>query len=67
VLSIDLGTEMAPAISMAYENSERDIMNKPPRKRTSRLVSWAILAYSYLFAGTILSIGSALAYFSVFM
>ena len=33
VLSIDLGTEMAPAISLAYEPAERDIMKKKPRRR----------------------------------
>jgi len=66
ILSVDLGTELAPAISMAYENAERDIMNKPPRKKGNRLVSWAILAYSYLFAGSIVSIGCAFAYFGVY-
>jgi magnesium-transporting ATPase (P-type) len=51
---------------MAYENAERDIMNKPPRKKGNRLVSWAILSYSYLLAGSVVSIGCAFAYFSVY-
>jgi sodium/potassium-transporting ATPase subunit alpha len=57
---------MPPAISLAYESAERDIMNKPPRKRTTRLVSRSLLAYSYLFAGSFEAIGCIVAYFSVF-
>uniref|UniRef100_A0A914WB99 Cation-transporting P-type ATPase N-terminal domain-containing protein n=1 Tax=Plectus sambesii TaxID=2011161 RepID=A0A914WB99_9BILA len=66
ILSIDLGSELPPSISLAYETSERDIMRKPPRKRNARLVGWSLLAYSYLFAGSIISIGCALAYLSVY-
>ena len=32
VLTIDLFTEMGPTISLSYEESELDIMNRPPRK-----------------------------------
>lgn len=31
ILCIDLGTDMVPAISLAYENKESNIMKKPPR------------------------------------
>merc|ERR1711988_878948 len=31
ILCIDLGTDMVPAISMAYEKAESDIMKRPPR------------------------------------
>ena len=31
ILAIDLGTDMVPAISMAYEDAEADIMKRPPR------------------------------------
>ncbi|KHN88767.1 Sodium/potassium-transporting ATPase subunit alpha-2 [Toxocara canis] len=62
ILSVDLGTELAPAISLAYENAEIDIMEKAPRKRTTRLVSIAMLAYSYAIAGGMVIIGSSAAY-----
>ncbi|CAF3236649.1 unnamed protein product, partial [Rotaria sp. Silwood2] len=45
ILCIDLGTDMLPAISLAYERAELDIMKRPPRdaKRehlaTDRLIS----------------------------
>merc|ERR1719337_79958 len=31
ILCIDLGTDMVPAISLAYENKEANIMKKAPR------------------------------------
>ncbi|TKR73650.1 hypothetical protein L596_020936 [Steinernema carpocapsae] len=63
ILSIDLGTEITPAVSLAYENSESDIMKKPPRKRNIRLVSFTLLFYSYIIAGGMVIVGCTLAYF----
>ena len=31
ILCIDLGTDMVPAISLAYEKAENDIMKRQPR------------------------------------
>merc|ERR1719295_1536679 len=39
ILLIDLGTDMVPAISLAYENAELDIMRRPPRDTSDRLVN----------------------------
>uniref|UniRef100_A0A914WES4 Cation-transporting P-type ATPase N-terminal domain-containing protein n=1 Tax=Plectus sambesii TaxID=2011161 RepID=A0A914WES4_9BILA len=66
ILSIDLCSEMPPAISLAYETSEQDIMKSPPRKRNSRLVGWRLIAYSYIFAGWTVTGGCFLAYLSVY-
>lgn len=66
ILSIDLGSELPPAISLAYESSEKDIMKHAPRKRTSRLVGWSLVLYSYIIAGGIITIGCSLAYLSVY-
>merc|ERR1711907_148207 len=33
ILCIDLGTDMVPAISLAYEKAESDIMERPPRDK----------------------------------
>uniref|UniRef100_A0A1I7Z2I8 Cation_ATPase_C domain-containing protein n=1 Tax=Steinernema glaseri TaxID=37863 RepID=A0A1I7Z2I8_9BILA len=63
MLSIDLATDLPPAISLAYENAERNIMKCRPRKRTSRLVSKAMLVYSYQIAGYFILLGSISAYF----
>lgn len=51
-MSIDLATELAPAISLAYEPAEADIMLRPPRSlQYDRLVSRNLLTYSYLIVG----------------
>jgi sodium/potassium-transporting ATPase subunit alpha len=67
VLTIDLGTEMGPAISLAYEKAESDIMDRPPRDpKKDRLVSPKLLLYSYLISGTILSGGCMAAYIVIY-
>jgi sodium/potassium-transporting ATPase subunit alpha len=63
VLTIDLGTELGPAISLAYEKAESDIMDRPPRDpKKDRLVSMPLLFYAYIVAGFILSAGCMAAY-----
>jgi len=40
LLSIDLATELAPAISLAYEEKEDGLMERPPRnQQTDKLFS----------------------------
>uniref|UniRef100_A0A183C2C6 Cation_ATPase_N domain-containing protein n=1 Tax=Globodera pallida TaxID=36090 RepID=A0A183C2C6_GLOPA len=57
ILSIDLASELPPAVSLAYESPERDIMKIPPRNRNAELVSSRLLLYSYLFSGTFITLG----------
>ncbi|EZA51212.1 Sodium/potassium-transporting ATPase subunit alpha [Ooceraea biroi] len=46
ILCIDLGTDMVPAISLAYEEAESDIMKRQPRNPfTDKLVPAISLAY----------------------
>jgi sodium/potassium-transporting ATPase subunit alpha len=66
ILSIDLACELPPAVALAYERPERDIMKVPPRGRRSALVSNQLLIYSYLFAGTFITLGCIVAYLSVY-
>jgi sodium/potassium-transporting ATPase subunit alpha len=68
ILSIDLGTEPAPAISLASEPAESEIMQRPPRDLTTdKLVSTPLLIYSYLVAGITMSGFGFLAYCVVFL
>lgn len=54
ILCIDLGTDMVPAISLAYEGKEANIMYKPPRDaRTDRLVTAKLVSFSYLQVGVV--------------
>jgi len=54
ILCIDLGTEMAPAISLAYEKGEQDVMNRRPRNiARDHLVTPPLLCSAYLQAGLV--------------
>ncbi|CAN99760.1 Cation-transporting P-type ATPase N-terminal domain-containing protein [Caenorhabditis elegans] len=66
ILSVDLASEMPPAISLAYEQPENDIMHTPPRSRTARLLSKSLLVYAYILAGFGITIGCIAAYLSVY-
>jgi sodium/potassium-transporting ATPase subunit alpha len=66
ILCIDLGTDMVPAISLAYEEKEANIMNKPPRdSRTDRLVTVKLISFSYLQVGVIQACAGFFAYLVV--
>uniref|UniRef100_A0A8C3J6S9 ATPase Na+/K+ transporting subunit alpha 2 n=1 Tax=Calidris pygmaea TaxID=425635 RepID=A0A8C3J6S9_9CHAR len=48
ILCIDLGTDMVPAISLAYEAAESDIMKRQPRNpRTDKLVNERLISMAY--------------------
>jgi len=48
ILCIDLGTDMVPAISLAYEKAECDIMRRPPRNPYSdKLVGGQLISHAY--------------------
>jgi sodium/potassium-transporting ATPase subunit alpha len=67
VLTIDLGTELGPAISLAYEKPEANIMDRKPRdSKKDRLVSPSLLFYSYVTAGCIISVACVLAYILIY-
>ena len=54
ILCIDLGTDMVPAISMAYEEAESDIMKRMPRNPfTDKLVNERLISVSYGMIGMI--------------
>ena len=68
LLTIDLISEQAPAISFAYEKSEDSIMLRPPRKmKTDRLVSRQIIVYSYVIAGVASSLSCIFAFLMVYV
>jgi len=48
ILCIDLGTDMVPAISLAYERAESDIMKRTPRDpQHDRLVNERLISIAY--------------------
>jgi sodium/potassium-transporting ATPase subunit alpha len=66
MIVICLGTDMWPAISLAYEYSELDIMNRKPRNaQVDHLVTMRLLSYSYLQMGAFQAMAGFTAYFIV--
>lgn len=54
-------TDCANAITLAYETSERNLLNKKPRSITNeKLVDWKLLLHSYFTVGTYYSFTSML-------
>ena len=66
ILCIDLGTDMVPAISLAYESAENDIMKRAPRNAaTDRLVNSRLIGYAYLQIGMIQASAGFFSYFTI--
>lgn len=65
VLSIDLGTDMVPAIGLGSEPPEAGLMLKPPRSQKEPLLNARLLARALLWYGMIESLASIAAYFYI--
>ena len=64
ILAVDLGTDMLPALALGAEKPDPGVMQRPPRARNERLLSWGLLARAYLFLG-VLEAAAAMAVFFV--
>ena len=65
ILAIDLGTDLIPALALATEKSEGDIMNKPPRSVSEKLLTAPVLLTSYGIKGPIEAAAGFFCYFAV--
>jgi len=66
ILCIDLGTDMVPAISMAYEEAESDIMKRMPRNPfTDKLVNERLISVAYGMIGMIQAAAGFFVYFVI--
>ncbi|CAG9093515.1 unnamed protein product [Plutella xylostella] len=66
ILVINVGTDLLPAMSLAYEASEEDIMKMPPRKPSDHLVNKVLIFMAYFQVGMIQFFAGMYAYFVVF-
>ncbi|KHJ79730.1 cation transporting ATPase [Oesophagostomum dentatum] len=68
ILMIDLGTDLWPAISLAYEVPESDIMERPPRNpEYDKLVNIRLVLFSYLQVGVFQMFAGFITYFAIMM
>jgi len=65
ILSIDLGTDLIPALGIGYEEPEDDIMKRKPRPRKEPLMTWKMLFRSYGIVGPIEAMAGFTTYFYV--
>uniref|UniRef100_A0A0N5BKX4 Sodium/potassium-transporting ATPase subunit alpha n=1 Tax=Strongyloides papillosus TaxID=174720 RepID=A0A0N5BKX4_STREA len=66
IFAIDLGTDLWPAISLAYEKAESDIMIRPPRNlKYNKLVNFVLIRFAYLQIGVIQGLAGFMTYFIV--
>ena len=63
ILAIDLGTDLVPALGLGAEVPEPGIMERPPRKRSERLLSVGTLIRSYAWLGGLEIVLSLAAFF----
>merc|ERR1719346_834327 len=68
ILMVDLGTDLAPAISLAHERAEADIMSRAPRdQKKDNLVTSRLISFAYLQIGCIQALAGFFAYMVVLM
>ncbi len=65
ILSIDLGTDMLPAIALGAEKPQAEMMQSPPRTLSEPLLNKAMIIRSLLWLGIIESVAAMAGYFVV--
>lgn len=66
ILFVDLGTDLAPAVSLAYEEPEDAIMQIPPRNEHSHLVGLQMMIVAYGTIGILQTIAAFFAFIWAF-
>jgi len=68
ILCIDLGTDLIPAISLAYEEAENDIMKRTPRDPLhDKLVNERLISMAYGQIGMLQALSGFVMYFVIMM
>ena len=65
ILTVDLGTDMLPALGLGGEAVDPDVMKQAPRKRNEHLLNRSVIIKAFLWYGLISSAISIGAYFFV--
>lgn len=65
ILTIDLGTDMLPALGLGTEKPEKGVMNQPPRKQKEPLLEKKLVIKAFLWYGIMGAAASTISYFVV--
>lgn len=64
ILCVDLGTDILPSLSLAYERPEKGIMSRPPRDPVKeKMTNARMVSYCYGQVGVLEASGGFFAYF----
>jgi magnesium-transporting ATPase (P-type) len=66
ILSVDLGTDIVPALALGAEPPEPGLMDKPPRPLSEHVITRRLLVRAYLFLGLLQSLAAMSAFFFLF-
>ncbi|GGM33890.1 magnesium-transporting ATPase [Micromonospora sonchi] len=67
ILAIDLGTETVPALALGREPAEPGLMERPPRRRTDRVIDRRMLLRAWAFLGLISAVLVMAGFFAVLL
>ena len=65
ILTIDLGTDMLPALGLGTEKPEPGIMDQPPRSQKEPLLNKSVFIKAFLWYGMLSSVTSIFSYFYI--
>jgi sodium/potassium-transporting ATPase subunit alpha len=65
ILTVDLGTDLLPALALGAERPDPQVMRLPPRARTRRLLDAGLLTRAYLFLGLLEAVAAMTTFFFV--
>jgi magnesium-transporting ATPase (P-type) len=63
ILSIDLGTDLVPALALGAELPEPGVMDQPPRNLNAHVITRSLLVRAYLWLGLIQSLAAMAAFY----
>lgn len=63
VLAVDVGTDLIPAMGLGIEPPEKGLMEKPPRRKSDKLLSIGFILKAYLVQGSILAFSCFATYY----
>lgn len=63
ILLIDLGTDLSPAVALAYEEADDTVMSQPPRKPDEHLVGFKLMTVAYGTVGLFETVAGYMGFF----
>ncbi|GBG93727.1 cation transport ATPase [Ligilactobacillus salitolerans] len=63
ILFIDLGTDMAPALGLGRQATEKEVMNQPPRSTKEHLINKTVLLKAFTWYGALAALLSTVGFF----